>query len=72
MHVAQALLIGPMRRHAVLGHLMHPLGANLHLDGLPLQTDDGGVQGLVAVVFGHRHVVFKAPRDRRPDGVDNP
>ncbi len=69
--LADTLFIGPVRGYAELGDLVHPLGTNLHLDRLPLKTDDGGVQRLIAVGFGNRHVILKAARNRRPDRVDD-
>ena len=43
--VLQALLVFPVGRHAVLGHVVHLPGADLHLEGDALLTDDGGVEG---------------------------
>ncbi|MND94055.1 hypothetical protein D3C80_862590 [compost metagenome] len=28
----RVVLVGPVRRHAILGHAVHDLGADLHLD----------------------------------------
>ena len=48
----QALFILPVGCNAVLGHLVHLAGADLHLKGDALVADDRGVQALVAVGHG--------------------
>ena len=59
------LFVGPVRGHAVLGMLVHGLGADLHLDGLALGVAHHRVQRLVAIAFGLGDVVVKLFRDRR-------
>ena len=53
------LFVGPVGGHAVLGVLVHGLGANLHLYGLALGVAHHGVQRLVAVALGFGDVVVK-------------
>src|SRR3546814_7825679 len=53
------LLVYPVGGYAVLGHLMHVVRADLHLDAMPLRSDDGGVQRAVAVGLGGRDVVLE-------------
>ena len=64
------LLVEPVGGNAVLGVLVHLLGADLHLEGAARRTDDRGVQRLVHVELGHCDVVFEAPGHGRPQGVD--
>lgn len=46
---ALLVLVDPVRRHAILGHLVHPLGADLDLQGhRRIVVDKGHVQRLVA------------------------
>ena len=54
-----SFFVGPVGRHAVLGMLVHGLGADLHFDGLALGVAHHGVQGLVAVAFGLGDVIVK-------------
>ena len=51
---------------------MHAGRANLHLDGLALVGDHGGMQALVAVGFGHGDVILETARNWRPDRMHNP
>ena len=44
---------------AVLGGVVHLLGADLHLEGDALPADDGGVKGLVAVGLGGGDIVLE-------------
>src|SRR3546814_10043378 len=44
---------------------MHVVRADLHLDAMPLRSDDGGVQRAVAVGLGGRDVVLETPRHHR-------
>src|SRR3546814_16164139 len=44
---------------------MHVVRADLHLDAMPLRSDDGGVQRAVAVGLGGRDVVLETPRPHR-------
>jgi hypothetical protein len=46
------LLVGPVRRHAVLGMVVHGLGADLDFDRLAGRVAHHGVQRLVAVGLG--------------------
>ena len=68
--VAQALLILPVGRHAVLGHVVHLPGTDLDLKGDALAADDGGVEGLVHVGLGRADVVLEAAQDRLVHVVD--
>ncbi len=61
VHRVVALLVEPVRGHAVLGQTVHLLGAYLDFDALALGTDDRGVQALVPVGLGHGNVVLEAP-----------
>ena len=62
-----ALLVFPMGRNAVFGHLVHVGGADLHFDR-PVPADHRRMQGLVAIGLGQADVILEAPRDR-PEGV---
>ena len=57
-------LVLPVGSDAVLGHAVHVPGADLHLKGDGLAADDRGVQGLVAVWFWRRDVIFEAVGQR--------
>ena len=70
--VLQALLVLPVGRHAVLGHVVHLPGADLHLEGDALLTDDGGVEGLVHVGLGGSDVILKPAQDHFIHVVDAP
>jgi len=65
-----ALLVAPMRSNAILCHLVHGLGANLHFERAPLQSDDGGVQRLIAVILGQGDIVVKLASDGAPEAMD--
>ena len=65
-----ALLVPPVGGDAVLGHVMHFLGADLHLDALLLGPDHGGVDGAVVVALGRRDVILEAARHHGVGGVD--
>ena len=56
-----ALLVFPVRGHAVFGGLMHLLGADLHLKGDALVADDRGMQALVHIGLGRGDIVLEAP-----------
>jgi hypothetical protein len=60
-----AVLISPVRGHALFGDAMHLLRANLHLERLP-GVDHGGVQGLIEVGPGHGDVILKSAGHRTP------
>ena len=66
-----ALLVGPVRRHAELGQLVHVAGADLHLDLAPLRPDDRGVQRAVAVGLGRADEVLEAPGQHVVGAVDD-
>ena len=65
-----ALLVQPVRGHAVLGQTVHLLGADLDFDSLALGPDDRGMQALVAVGLGHGNIVFEAARHGLPLRMD--
>ena len=67
---AQALLVLPVCGNAVLGLLVHGTGADLHLEGDALVTDDRGVQALVAVGLGGGDIVLEAVGQRVVHIVD--
>ena len=54
------LLVGPVGGDALVGHLIHELGADLHLHRHPVRPHQGGVQGLVAIALGNGDVVLEA------------
>lgn len=56
------LLVFPVGRNAVFGHLMHLGGADLHLDR-PMTADHGRVQRLVAIGLGQADVILEATGD---------
>ena len=57
-------LVGPVRGQAVLGDIVHPLRADLHLDEVSLLVLDCNVQGLVAIGLGVGQPVAQARRVR--------
>ena len=61
-----------MRGDAVLGLLVHLVGADLDLDGAAARADDGRVQRLVEVELRRRDVVLESTRERIPARVDGP
>ena len=63
------VLIKRMSCDAVLGHRVHPLGANLQLHALMARSDDGGVDRLIIVRLGIGDVVLEASWNRVPGGV---
>src|SRR3546814_11510121 len=54
------LLVYPVGSDAVFGHLVHVVGADLHLDAVALGPDDRRVQRAVAVRLGRRDEVLEA------------
>ena len=42
---------------------MHLIGADLYLKRLPIASNQGGVQGLVHILFWHGYIVFKTARN---------
>ena len=64
-----ALLVHPVRGHAVFGQIVHFFGADLDFHPLALGADDRAVEALVSVGLGHGNIVFKAARHGLPQGV---
>ena len=62
-------LVQPMTGDAVVRHLGHVLGADLHFDRRAVGTEQGGVQGLVAIGLGDGDVVLEAARNRFVEAV---
>ena len=67
---AVVVLVVPVGGDAVLGPLVHLLGADLHLERLALGPHHRRVQRLVEVELGHGDVVLEPPLHRLPRGVD--
>ncbi len=65
------LFIAPVSRDAVLGKLVHLVGAYLYLQRLVLYGPHGGVERLVHRLFGARDVVIELAGDGRPERVDD-
>ena len=63
------LLVAPVRGHAVLGHTVHLVGADLDLHRLATRPHDSRVQRLVEVELGDGDVVLEAPAHRGPARV---
>ena len=63
------LLVAPVRGHAVLGHAVHLVGADLNLHRLATRPDDSRVQRLVEVELGDGDVVLEAPAHGGPARV---
>ena len=61
-----------MGGNAGVGETLHFLGADLHLDGHAVGTEQAGVQGLVAVGLGNGQVILEAPGDRLVEVVHDP
>ncbi len=53
------------------GIIMHLVGANLEFDDLFIVSDYGGVERLVAILFGHGDIVFNATVHRMKKGMNN-
>ena len=66
-----AFLVAPVRGDAVLGVLVHLVGADLHLERLALGADHRRVQRAVVVGLGLGDVVVELARQRRPQVVDD-
>src|SRR5262249_2704398 len=64
-----AVPVEGMRGYAVLGDLMHALGADLQLDPLMARADNGRVDRLIVVLLRRRYVVLEAPGNGAPGGV---
>mmetsp|Transcript_5506 Transcript_5506/g.9837 ORF Transcript_5506/g.9837 Transcript_5506/m.9837 type:complete len:306 (-) Transcript_5506:234-1151(-) len=58
--LAATALVDPVRRHTLLGDLVHALGAQLELQRRAQRAHQRGVQRLVAVVLGVGDVVLEA------------
>ena len=71
MRADAPFLVLPVCGNPLLGHLVHPLGPDLHLER-EAAAHDRRVQRLVAVRAGHRDEVLEAAGDRRPGLVDDP
>ena len=65
-----AVLIFPVRRNPLLGHAVHLLGADLHLERLAVRSADGSVQRLVQVGTGNGDEILDAAR-HGPPGIVN-
>ena len=67
-----ALLVEPVRGHAVFSDVVHVRGPDLHLDLLVLRDAEGdaGVDAAVAVRLGGADVVLEAPGDHGIRGMD--
>ena len=64
-----AFLVGGVCGDAVFGDAVHLLGADLQLDTLPAEPDDGGVDRAVVVMLGDRDVVLEASWNDFPVGM---
>jgi hypothetical protein len=58
--------VGPVRGDAELGGLVHLACPHLDLERTSLRTDDGRMEGAVAVELRHRDVVLEAAGHRLP------
>ena len=56
---------------AAFGVVVHFVGADLEFDDLFFGGDDGGVDGLVAVLFGGGDVIFEAAVHGGKEGMDD-
>mmetsp|Transcript_25125 Transcript_25125/g.82399 ORF Transcript_25125/g.82399 Transcript_25125/m.82399 type:complete len:363 (-) Transcript_25125:1169-2257(-) len=65
-----ALLVAPVRREAVLRHLVHLHRADLHLEGAPHLVRDDGVERAVRVRLGFVDVILQPALHRRPQRVE--
>ncbi len=61
-----ALLVLPVGRDALVGDVVHLLGADLDLYPLRARPDHRRVQRLIQVRLGQRDELLEAPRHRRP------
>ena len=53
------------------GVFVHFVGPNLKFDDAFVFSDDGSMNGLVAVLFGHGNVILNTAAHRHVKGVDN-
>mmetsp|Transcript_28501 Transcript_28501/g.53455 ORF Transcript_28501/g.53455 Transcript_28501/m.53455 type:complete len:394 (+) Transcript_28501:2917-4098(+) len=67
---AHPVPVGPMRRHAGFGHVMHLAGPDLHLNPLAITARHRGVNRPVAVGLGLADIILEPPRHRPPALVD--
>ena len=65
------LLILPVGGDAVFGHLMHLLGADLHLEGDAVLAHDGGVEALVHIGLRGADIVLEPAQHRLVQVVDD-
>ena len=65
------VLVGPVRGNPVLGHTVHDLGADLHLDAQTARADHRGVQRAIVVRLGRRDEVLEPFRHHGPGPVDD-
>ena len=65
------VLVAPVGGHALLGHLIHGLGADLHLDAHAPIAHHGGVQGPVVVALGRGDEVLEPLWHRGPGAMDD-
>ena len=68
---AAAFLIPPVGCHPVFRDLMHLEGPDLDFQGLSARSHHRGMEGLVAVGFGHGDVIFEPARDGFPFPMDD-
>ena len=68
--LAAAILVFPVRSHALLGDAVHLLRANLYLKRLA-GMNHGRVQGLIQIRARHGDVVLEPARHRPPDLMDH-
>ena len=53
-----------MGSDTVIGHGFHFFGTNLDFDGYPVHTEQGCVQGLVAVSLGNGNIILESSGNR--------
>ena len=59
--------IRPVCSHALFGHFVHSFRTDLHFHPAFVGTQNGSVQGLVPVLFGHRKPIAQTLGVRRED-----
>ena len=65
------ILVAPVRRHPVLGHPVHRLGADLHLDAQAARPNYRRMQRAIVVRLGRRDEVLEPLRHHRPGAVND-
>ena len=65
------MMVGHVRRNAVLRFLMHLFGAYLHFSNTAVARKNGSVQTLIAVGLGEGDVVFDLAWYWAPMAMDN-